>query len=246
MRASTVLIRHNFALLLSEPGPVVSRIGMPLVLITALRPLYSPALGSAGLIQAVTGMLVLFSMLGLSIIAGGILTERSWHTLDRLRATPARPAHILMGKAIPFGAVLMAQQAAIIAYTVIVFGLRVPRPDLLLVAGASWAVTLLCAGAALATVVRSHSELSAVTDLGGMFFTLLGGAMVPLSLMPGWLRAAAPASPGYWALDGLRAALAGDAAVTLQDAGMLLAIAAVLGASAAWRIARGWGRNRLL
>jgi ABC-2 type transport system permease protein len=246
MSASTVLIRHNFTLLLSEPGPVLSRIGMPLVLITALRPLYSAALGSAGVTQAVTGMLVLFSMLGLSIIAGGILTERSWHTLDRLRATPARSGHILVGKAVPFGAVLLAQQAAIIGYGVVVFGLPVSRPDLLLIAGAGWAVTLLCAGATLATVVRSHAELAAVTDLGGMFFTVLGGAMVPLSLMPGWLRSAAPASPGYWAFEALRSALQGDTAATLRDTGVLLAVAAVLGAFAAWRIARGWSRNRLL
>jgi len=246
MTASTVLIRHNFALLRAEPGPLLSRIGMPLVLITALRPLYSAALGSAGLTQAVTGMLVLFSMLGLSIIAGAILTERSWHTLDRLRATPAKPAHILVGKAVPLGAVLLAQQGAIVAYSMIFFGLRVPRPDLLLVAGASWAVTLLAAGAALATVVRSQGELSAVTDLGGMFFTVLGGAMVPLALMPDWLRAAAPASPGYWALHGLSAALDANAAATFRDAGVLLAIAEVHGAFAARRMARGWGRNRLL
>ncbi|NUO61362.1 MAG: ABC transporter permease [Hamadaea sp.] len=246
MSAAAVLVRHNFALLLAEPGPALSRVGMPLVLITALRPLYSAALGSAGLTQAVTGMLVLFSLLGLNIIAGGILTERSWHTLDRLRATPARPAQILVGKAVPLGTVLLAQQGALIAYSMIFLGLRVPRPDLLLVAGVSWAVTLLCAGAALATVVRSQSELSAVNDLGGMFFTVLGGAMVPLALMPAWLRAAAPASPGYWALHALTAALDGDAGATVRAAGVLLAVAVVLGAFAAWRMARGWGRNRLL
>ncbi|NUR71422.1 MAG: ABC transporter permease [Hamadaea sp.] len=246
MSASAVLIRHNFALLFAEPGPALSRVGMPLVLITALRPLYSAALGSAGLTQAVTGMLVLFSLLGLNIIAGGILTERSWHTLDRLRATPARPAQILVGKAVPLGAMLIAQQGAIIAYSMIFLGLRVPRPDLLLVAGVSWAVTLLAAGAALATVVRSQSELSAVNDLGGMFFTVLGGAMVPLALMPAWMRAAAPASPGYWALHALTAALTGDGAATVRAAAVLLAVATVLGAFASWRMTRGWGRNRLL
>ena len=246
MSAAAVLIRHNFTLLFAEPGPALSRVGMPLVLITALRPLYSAALGSAGLTQAVTGMLVLFSLLGLNIIAGGILTERSWHTLDRLRATPARPAQILVGKAVPLGTMLIAQQGAIIAYSMIFLGLRVPRPDLLLIAGVSWAVTLLAAGAALATVVRSQSELSAVNDLGGMFLTVLGGAMVPLALMPGWMRALAPASPGYWALHALTAALTGDKAATVRAAGVLLVVAAGLGAFASWRMARGWGRNRLL
>lgn len=243
---SLVLIRHTFTLLGREPGPLVSRIAMPLVLITALQPLYAAALGSQGVTQAVTGMLVLFSMLGLSIISGGILTERSWHTLDRLRATPARPVQILLGKAVPFGCVLLAQQAAIVAYGVLVLGLSVRRVDLLVLAGLAWAATLLCVGAALATVVRSHGELSAVTDLGGLFLTVLGGAMVPLALMPGWLRTLAPISPGYWALTGLHSAMAGDVGATLRAVLVLTAVACGFGAIAAWRIARGWGRNRLL
>ena len=243
---SAVLVRHNFALLAREPGPVLSRIGMPLVLITALRPLYSAALGAEGLPQAVSGMLVLFSVLGLSIISGGVVTERAWHTLDRLRATPATPAHILVGKAIPYATVLLAQQAAVVGYGVLVLGLQVRRVDLWLLTSVSWAVTLLCAGAAVATVVRSHAELAAVTDLGGLFVTVLGGAMVPLALMPAWLRAIAPASPGYWALTGLRSAIAGDAAGAVRSVIVQTAVAGVLAAAAAWRITRGWGRTRLL
>lgn len=242
---STILIRHNVVLLAREPGPMLSRIGMPLVLITALRPLYTAALGAGGSAQAVTGMLVLFSMLGLSIISGGILTERAWHTLDRLRAT-ATPVQILIGKAVPYGAVLLAQQAAIIGYGVLVLGLSVPRVDLLALVGLTWAATLLAAGAALSTVVRSHGELSAVTDLGGLFLTVLGGAIVPLALMPPWVHDLAPASPGHWALTGLRAALSGETSATLRCVGVLAAVAAALSGFACWRIARGWGRNRLL
>ena len=43
-----------------------------------------------GTARAVTGMLVLFSLMGLSIVGGSLLTERAWHTLDRVRVTPAR------------------------------------------------------------------------------------------------------------------------------------------------------------
>jgi ABC-2 type transport system permease protein len=49
-------------------------------------------------------------------------------------------------------------------------------------------------------------------------------------------------SPGYWAADGLRHATAGDAGRTLTCAAVLLAVAAVTGAVAAWRVSRGWGR----
>lgn len=243
---SAALIRHNVLMLAREPGPVISRIAMPLVLITALRPLYVAALGSDGVTQAAAGLLVLFSLLGLSIVSGGIVTERGWHTLDRLRTTPARPVEILVGKAVPFGTVLVAQQAAIVGYAVVVFGLPVRRWDLLTLAGVVWVVTLLCAGTAVATLVRSQAELSAVTDIGGLFLTVLGGAMVPLALLPGWLRAIAPASPGYWALASLRAAVTGDPAGTLRGVAVLLLVAVALGALAAWRMSRGWARSRLL
>jgi len=243
---SLVLIRHNLTLLVKEPGPLFSRIGMPLVLITVLRPLYDAAFGRDGVSHAVTGMLVLFSLLGLSTVGGAMLIERSWHTLDRLRATPARPREIILGKAVPYGIVLLAQQATVLGYGIVVFGLPVHRWDLLALAVTTWATRLLCAGAALATLVSSHSALSAVTDISGLVLTVLGGAMVPLTLMPAWVRAVAPASPGYWAVESLRAALDGDAGTTLRTAGILAAVAATFGAVAAWRIARGWGRSRLL
>jgi ABC-2 type transport system permease protein len=243
---SLVLIRHNLVLLAKEPGPVLSRIGMPLVLIAVLRPLYDVAFGRDGVSQAVTGMLVFFSLLGLSLVGGGVLIERSWHTLDRLRATPAQPREILLGKAVPYGVVLVAQQATVLGFGVVATGLSVRRWDLLGLAVMAWTATLLCAGAALATVVSSQSALAAVTDIGGLFLAVVGGAMVPLALMPAWVRAVAPSSPGYWAMHSLRAAVDGDAGATLRSVGVLVIVAAGLGAFAAGRIARGWGRNRLL
>lgn len=241
---SLLLIRHNLLLLAREPGPMLSRIGMPLVLITALRPLYTAALGEAGAAQAVTGMLILFSMLGISIIASGIFSERVWGTVDRLRATPVRPAQIIVGKMMPYGVVLLAQQAVIVGYGVLVLDVPVRRPDLLLLASLAWAAALLCAGAALATIVRGYAELSAVVDIGGLFLTVLSGAMVPLALMPEWLRSIAPASPGYWAFQGIGSAMAGQPATTLRCVAVLTAVAALLGAAAAWRITCGWGRGR--
>jgi ABC-2 type transport system permease protein len=240
---SLALVRHNLALLAAEPGPILSRIGMPLVLVTVLRPLYDAALGRGATVHAVTGMLVFFSLLGLSLVGNGVLVERTWHTLDRLRATPARPAEILVGKAIPYGLVLLAQQASLLGYGVVVLDLSVPRWDLLILATLGWATTLLTVGAALATLVSGHSAMGAVTDIGGLVLTVMGGAMVPLALLPSWAQAIAPASPGYWALGTLRAAIDGDASSTLRGTAVLLAVAVVFGALAGWRITRGWGRN---
>jgi hypothetical protein len=70
-------------------------------------------------------------------------------------------------------------------------------------------------------LARSLSQLSAAYDIGGMLVSSLGGALVPLSAMPLWLRHTAPVSPGYWAVAALRAALRGEAAATFSSAAVV-------------------------
>jgi ABC-2 type transport system permease protein len=249
-RRVTTLVRHNFAIITREPGPLVSRLVQPIVLMVLMRPLYVAALArygtQAGTAQVVTGMLVLFSLLALSVVGGSIMAERAWRTWDRLRATPARACELLLGKAVPAFAMLAAQQVVVIAFGVVVFGLDIRSVALVAAAIACWALALLGIGATLGATLRSQSELQVAYDLGGVLLSALGGAMVPLSTLPGWARAIAPASPGYWAMSALRSALLGQAAGMMRAAGVLLAVAAVAGVLAAWRISRGWPRSRLL
>jgi ABC-2 type transport system permease protein len=242
------MVRHNLILVGREPGPMISRIVMPVVIVLVLRPLYTSALGgqARGTAQAVVGMLVMFSLLGMSVVGNAVLTERSWHTLDRLRATPARPVELLAGKAVPVLLLVLTQQAVVLGLGVGVLHLHVTSYGLLGLAVATWAATLLCLGSALAMVVRSHAELSAAIDIGSIILTCLGGALVPLSTMPGWARTIAPASPGYWAMRCLHAALDGDVHTALTSAGVLSGVAALAATVAGVRLAHGWGRSRLL
>jgi ABC-2 type transport system permease protein len=246
----TTLARHNAMLMLREPGAVISRLVQPLVLITLMRPLYVAALArdgvQVGTSQVVTGMLVMFSLLALSVVGTGILTERSWHTWDRLRATPARASELLAAKALPAFALLVLLQTEVIAFGAGVFGLKIPDPALLAAALTSWALALLGIGTALGATLRSQSELNVAYDIGGLLFSALGGALIPAAELPGWARAIAPGSPGYWAMGALRSALRGQAGPTVRDAAVLVAIAAAAGAVAAWRMSRGLPRSRLL
>jgi ABC-2 type transport system permease protein len=237
-----VLVRHNTSVLLHEPGPLIGRLVMPLMMLLAMRPLYRAAQGTAGTAQAVVGSLVMFSLLALSVVGTSILSERAWRTWDRLRATPVRPLELLVGKAVPVLGVLAAQQVVVLGFGVVAFGMRVADPGLLVAACAAWGLALLGMGSAVGLLARSYGQLSAVLDIGAFFLTTLGGALVPLSTLPGWVRAVAPLSPGYWGADCLRHAAAGDAGRTLTGVGVLLAVAAGTGAIAAWRVARGWGR----
>ncbi len=243
MRRIGVLIRHNLLLMLGEPGPLLSRMILPLVFLTLLRPLYAAAQGgAAGTEQAVVGTLVTFSLLALSISGSAILTERLGRTWDRLRGTALRPAEILVGKAVPVFGALLAQQLLVVGFGVYVLDLRVPQPPLLLGVLLCWSCTLLALGALLGVLVRGMGELSAAYDIGGMLLSSLGGALVPLGELPHWVAVVAPASPGYWAVHGLRAALAGDARTVAEVCGVLLAVALACGTLAVGRLRGRSGR----
>ncbi|MGW2515742.1 ABC transporter permease [Streptomyces sp. NPDC001617] len=238
-----VLVRHNALLMLREPGPLLSRMILPLVFITLLRPLYLAAQGPlTGTEQAVVGTLVTFSLLALSISGGAILTERLGRTWDRLRGTPLHPAELLLGKAIPVFAALLAQQLLIVGFGMAVCGLTVPHPFLLFGVLLAWTSTLLALGALIGVLVRSMGELSASFDIGGMLLSSVGGALVPLAVLPAWVSDVAPASPGYWAVRGLHAALDGDTHTATTAVGTLLGAALLCGGLASLRLQGRDGR----
>jgi ABC-2 type transport system permease protein len=246
--ALAVLVRHNLRLMKREPGPLLSRMIMPVAFLTLLRPLYLAAWhgGATGNQQALIATLVTFSLLALSISGSAILTERLGRTWDRLRATSMPPLSILAGKAIPAYAVLLAQQVFITGFAMVCFGLRVTHPALLLAVLFTWSCTLLCLGALLGVLVRSVGALSASYDIGGMLLSSMGGALVPLAVLPRWVRSVAPASPGYWAARSLRSAFAGDAHGVLLGCLVLAGAAVACGSVAAVRLRGAGGRPAAL
>jgi ABC-2 type transport system permease protein len=242
------LVRGNITLFGRDPGPLVGRVAQPVLLVLLMQPLYVSAMGDGarGTAQVVLGQLVMFSLLGMSVVGSSILAERRWNTLDRLRATPARVPELLAGKAIPVIGFLLLQQAVLLALGVTVLGLEIADPALLLLASTVWAATILCTGAAIAMTVTSLAQFSAVVDIGSTVVAGLSGALVPLSAMPDWARAIAPLWPGYWAMEGLRSAAEGDPRATLAAVAVLLAFAIAAAAIAAARLHHGWGRTTLL
>jgi ABC-2 type transport system permease protein len=240
------IARHNIIIRLRDPGQMISYIVMPMVLMLVLKPLYVRAV-DGGATQVVTGLLVMFSVFAIAIAGNSIQVERHWQTWDRLRASRAPATELLLGKTIPIFVVMVIQQASLLLYGCLVIGLPIPKSwGYVALAIGVWAFTLLAVGAALATIARSLGELGVISDVGALTLSSMGGALVPLSIMPGWAQAAAHASPGYWALEMMQAAVRGDAEGVLVPAGILLALGLVAGVFAVRRLTRGWGRTRLL
>lgn len=242
------LVSSNLTIFKRDPGPLIGRIVQPILMLLLLQPLYVLAMGdpTRGTTQLVLGHLVLFSLLGMSIVGTAILNERKWGTFDRLRATPARIPELLAGKSIPILLFILAQQAAILVVGTAVLGLHVANYGLLLLADLVWALTVFCLGAAVAMLVRSFAQLSAVIDIGASIMVGLGGGLVPIAAMPHWMQTLAPALPAYWAMNSLRGAVNGDLGTTLASSAVLAGIAAAAATIAGMRLARGWGRNTLL
>lgn len=239
------LTRHNLLLRRRDPSGLITYMVIPVILIALFKPMLVRVMPDGGTAQDVTGQLVLSSTLALQIVGMSLLSERTWRTWEMLRATPTTAAELLIGKAVPVLAVLLLQQAVVIGCGVAVAGLSVTGPPfLLLLAMLVWSTTLLAAGSLLATLVRSHSQLAVLTDIGAIVISTLGGALLPVSMMPAIARHVAAASPGYWAISMLKAAVRGDTAGTLGPAAALGAIAAAAGTTACLRMRRDLAQLR--
>jgi len=245
------LVRHNVLLMRRDPGPILSRLSMPVVLMIVFEPLYRATMadgetGSA-VVQAAPRVLVMFSMFAISTVGAALLSERTWRTWSWQRATRATTAEMLLGKVIPLLGVLLVQQALVLVTGFLVFGLRpAGGPVLLLTAGLSWAACILACGALAATFARSNNQLSSITDLTGLLLSSVGGALVPVALMPDWMQVISPLSPAHWGVQALQGAVLGHTGAVLRAAAVLAVLAVCIGAIACRRISRRWGHPELL
>lgn len=221
-------VRHQTSLILRDPGPMIGYTVMAMLLITVTRPMYGalghliPSLPASGVDEASAGMAVMFSLFALKVVGAHMLNERTWNTWERLRATPAGFGEIVFAKSLPlFGAVLI-QQVVLFGFSATLFGLH-PKSGwwLLILCGICWSACVLLLGAASSTLARSPAQLSAGGDMFAMLTTVMGGALVPVLLLPAWLRDVAPVSPGYWALAAYRAALLGPPGSLVRPIAML-------------------------
>lgn len=245
-------VRHQTMLLARDPGPMVAYFVMGLLLITATRPLYTALAARStsrpvpGIDQAAAGMAVMFSLFALKVAGAHLLNERTWHTWDRLRATPATFGEILIAKILPIYVSILAQQALLFTFAAVAFGLH-PRAGwwALALCVVAWSACVLLMGAGAATLARTPAQLSAGGDIFALLTSVLGGAIVPIALLPGALHSLAPLSPGYWGLQAYHAALTATPAalvhplIALAGFGALgVATATFIGAAQSGRLTR--------
>jgi ABC-2 type transport system permease protein len=187
--------------------------------------------------QAVPGMLVTCGFLLVSYVGYGFYREHAWRTWERLRASPATSAEIMLGKALGSLALAAAQLVLVFGVGSVLMGLHVRGswPAVVLV-GACFGAFTVAAGLAVTAACRTVMQANTIAYLGTLLLACLGGALVPLTLLPGWARAIAPAVPSYWAMRGYRSAILGSGRSPVLCAAVLAGCALALALAAVWRM----------
>jgi ABC-2 type transport system permease protein len=241
VRRSLAIFRHNAVLLLSDPGPIVAWIVIPLLLMAVLKPAmgtllvshgYKTANGSQQVVPAYTAM---FAFFWTGFVGRNFFTEHGWGTWERLQATDATRLEIMTGKLLPAFVIIAVQQAILFGVGSLIYGLHAP---------AIWAYSLvllvmiicvLTLSLTLIALTRTLTQIDALSVLLTMLFATLGGVLVPTFALPNWAQHISPALPTYWAMkaagnlflkkDGAASVLAPSGVILLFAAGFALVAA---------------------
>ncbi len=143
---------------------------------------------------------VIWGLIGCMMTFGiSLVTERTRGTLVRLRMAPVTRAQILGGKALAcFTAILMVEVVLFaIAWN---FGVRPTSVPLLILAGLSAAVCFVGFMMLVAGFGRTEETASGAAWAVLMPLSMVGGAMVPTFVMPGWMQTLGVISPVRWSM----------------------------------------------
>lgn len=239
-----VVCRNDLRILRRDPLPLFVLITMPLLFIGFLQPSLRSVLIEHGYRdvngseQTVPGMAVMFSTFLVSNVGVAFFREHAWNTWERLRASSLQTGEILVGKAVAPLLTAAFQFAVLFGVGATLYGLRIQGSLLaLLLVEASFLVCLVALGLVVVACCRTLLQVNALSNVGSLVLAGIAGALTPSFLLPAWVRAVAPATPGYWAMRGFHDVIVdgGGWREALLPAGVLLSFAAGLSAVAAAR-----------
>ena len=241
---SAALVRHELRVMMGDKESIVVLMVMPLIMMAFFKPVARLALvgndpTANGSEFTVPGMTTMFAFFLVGFIGFSFFAERQWNTWERLRASPATNAEILVGKVVPAIMMCLVQQITLFSAGYVLLGMRV-RGSVLGVVLVSLALTmcLVSVGVLMAALLRTQQQLNAINNLGAMILAGISGALVPLSVLPAWARSVAPIAPQYWAMRGFRSTIldGGGVSSVLLPVAVLLAIGAACGTIALLRL----------
>lgn len=217
-RRSLALVRHELKALVDDPGSLVFLLIMPLLMMALMKPLFGLSLqaegfpGANGAEQAVPGMAAMFATFTASFAGFTFFREHGWRTWDRLRASQATTPDIMVGKLAPTFLIAVVQIGGLFLLGVILFDLVIAGSTAALgMITVAFSLSMLSFGMAITALSRTSLQLNTFANLFGIVFAGVGGALVPLAVLPAWVQNVARFVPTYWAMDGFLDVILGGA-----------------------------------
>jgi ABC-2 type transport system permease protein len=156
-----------------------------------------------------------------------ITLQRQQGTLELLVAAPVRFVLVLVPITLATATIGLCSMAATLAWGRLLFAvpLRVEHPWLLLLAAPATVLALGLLGTVLASVFVLYRHANALTNLLEFPVYLIAGLLVPLGLLPGWVRPLSWLLAPTWGVQAIRTATLGGDPLPAVGACLLLCVA---------------------
>lgn len=136
-----------------------------------------------------------------------LVTERNRGTLTRLRTAPMGRSRVLLGKGLACFLTTVGVSTVLLVLLTAVFGVTPSSVPLLLVAVLSVAVCFVGIMMLLSTLGRTEAAAGGIGWAAMIVMAMLGGGMMPLAFMKGWMITLSHLSPVKWSILAMEGAI---------------------------------------
>jgi ABC-2 type transport system permease protein len=173
---------------------------------------------------------IIWGILGTTIGFGVTLViERTRGTLIRLRIAPIDRWQILAGKGLACFVMTFLISVMLLSIAVAIFGVRPNSYYFLGLAFISTSIAFVGIMMFLSVLGKTEQAASGVSWAVMMVFAMLGGGMIPIFIMPSWMRILSNFSPIKWAMLAMEGAIWREFTLSemMLPCGILLAVGVV-------------------
>jgi ABC-2 type transport system permease protein len=217
-------------------GPVMSLL-QPIIWIVLFGQVFRslgalPQFGGSGYIDYLVPGILMMTVLYSGAWAGtGYIDDMGTGVMDQLLTAPISRSAIVTGQLLQQLLVNLAQSAVVLGIGWLAgarYGGGAAGILLALLVATMLASIFCCLSTALALVARSQIALISISQIVVLPATFLSTTMMPVDLVPDWVRTISNGNPMTWAVEAARFGLSGDyPAIQWWQLGLLLALVAV-------------------
>jgi ABC-2 type transport system permease protein len=150
------------------------------------------------------GFTVFFVLMVALSGAGGIVEERELGTLRRLLAAPTSRGQVVLGKVMGVAGVAAFEALILVGFGAVLFGVAWGNaPIAVALTLGALVLTATGLGVMLSALVKTRSQLAAITPVLSTAMAMIGGCYWPVSITPPFMQKLALATPTGWAMRGL-------------------------------------------